>query len=112
MFFGVASTSTTTSTGALLEAVIEAGLVAKAQGFPNVLFLSDSKKLLQIVKKKCATDWRDSTRLADYCSLNQNGLFCDLFWVPHVVVKDIWSVAKVATRLPIHYCYQFPVGIL
>ena len=42
MFFGVASTSATTSTGALLEAVIEASLVAKAQGFQNVLFLSDS----------------------------------------------------------------------
>ena len=104
--------SATTSTGALLEAVIEAGLVAKAQCFPNVLFLSDCKKLMQTVKKKYATDWMDSTRLTDYCFLNQNGLFCDLFWVPHVVVKDIWSVAKVATRLPIHYCYQFPVGSL
>jgi len=54
----------------------------------------------------------DSTRLADYYFLNQNGLFCDLFWVPHVIVKDIWSVAKVATRLALHYCYRFPVGLL
>ena len=70
MFFGVASTYATTSTGALLEAVIEASLVVKAQGFQNVLFLSDSKRLVQTVKKKCATDWMDSTRLADYCFLN------------------------------------------
>ena len=33
MFFGVASTSATTSTGALLEAVIEARLEAKDWGF-------------------------------------------------------------------------------
>ena len=46
VFFGVASTSATTSTGALLEAVIEAGLIAKDQGFQNVLFLSDSKGLM------------------------------------------------------------------
>ena len=79
MFFGVASTSATTSTRALLEAVIEAGLIAKDQGFHNVLFLSNSKGLMQIIKKKCATDWLDSTRLVNYCFLNQNGLFCDFF---------------------------------
>ena len=84
VFFGVASTSATTSTGALLEAVIEAGLIAKDQGFQNVLFLSDSKGLTQIIKKKCTTVWLDSTRLADYCFLNQNGLFCDFFWVPQI----------------------------
>ena len=42
MFFGVASTFAKTSTGALLEAIIEARLEAKDQGFQNVLFLSDS----------------------------------------------------------------------
>ena len=68
MFFGVASTSATTSTGALLEAVIEARLEAKDRGFQNVLFLSDSKGLMQTIKKICATDWMDSTRLADYFS--------------------------------------------
>ena len=79
MFFGVASTFATTSTGALLEAVIETGLIAKDPGFQNVLFLSDCNGLMQIIKKKCVTDWLDSTRLADYCFLNQNGLFCDFF---------------------------------
>ena len=110
LFFGVASTFATNSTGALLEAVIEAGLIAKDQGFQNVLFLNDSKGLMQTIKEKCATDWMDSTRLADYCFLNQNGLFC--VWVPHIIVNDIWSVAKVATRLPLHYCYWFLVDPL
>jgi len=62
------------------------------------------------VQKECAMDWMDSTRLADYCFMNQNGLHCDVFWIPRVIVKDIWSVAKVATHLPLHSCYCFPVG--
>ena len=74
MFFGVASSTARTSTGALLEAVIEAGLAAKDQGFQHILFLSDSKGLTQIIKKESASDWLDSTRLADFCFL---GTSCD-----------------------------------
>ena len=61
------SSNAKTSTGALLEAVVEAGLAAKDQGFQHVLFLSDSKSLLQTFKLKRAFDWLDSTRLADLC---------------------------------------------
>ena len=46
MFFGAISGNARTSIGALLEVVIDAGLVAKDQGFQHVLFLSDSKSLL------------------------------------------------------------------
>ena len=46
MFFGAISSNARTSIGALLEVVIDAGLVAKDQGFQHVLFLSDSKSLL------------------------------------------------------------------
>lgn len=99
MFFGVASNIARTSTGALLEAMIEAGLIAKDQGFQHILFLSDSKVLTQSIKKENAFDWLDSTRLANFCFLNQNGLHYDVFWVPHVIVKDLWSVAIVAIRL-------------
>ena len=93
-----------------MEAVIEAGLAANDQGFQYIFFLSDSKGLSQIIKKESAFDWLDSTRLADFCFLNQNGLHCDAFWVPHVIVKDLWSVAIVAIRVPLHYCCCFPVG--
>ena len=65
MFFGAVSSNARTSTGALLEAVIEAGLAAKDQGFQHVLFLSDSKSLLQTFKMKGASNWLDSTSLAD-----------------------------------------------
>ena len=110
MLFGVASSNARSSTGALLEAVVKAGLAAKNQGFQRVLFLTDSKGLTQIIRKECATDWLDGVRLAGFCFLKQNGLLCDVFWIPHVIVKDLWSVAKVATRVPLNYCCRFPVG--
>ena len=66
MLFGVASSNTRSSTGALLEAVVKGGLAAKNQGFQRVLFLIDSKGLTQIIGKESATDWLDSVRLADF----------------------------------------------
>jgi len=89
VFFGAISSNARTSIGALLEVVIEAGLVAKDHDFQHVLFLSDSKSLLQTFKMKRASDWLDSTRLADLCFLTQSGFHCDVFWVLHVVVKEL-----------------------
>ena len=110
MLFGVASSNARSSIGALLEAVVKAGLAAKNKGFQHVLFLIDSKGLTQIIRKESATDWLDSVRLANFSFLKQNDLFCDVFWIPHVIVKDLFSVAKVATRVPLNYFYCFPVG--
>ena len=70
MFFGATSSNAKSSTGALLEAVVKAGLAAKDQGFQCVLFLTDSKGLTKIIRKECAIDWLDSIRLADFCFLN------------------------------------------
>ena len=75
------SSNAKTSTGALLEAVVEAGLATKDQGFQHVLFLNDNKSLLQTFKLKKSFDWLDSTRLAGLCFLTQNGFYCDVFWV-------------------------------
>ena len=55
-------------------------------------------------------DWLDSTRLADRSFLSNSGFHCDVFCVPHVVVNESWSVAKLATRVPIHFCWFSPVG--
>ena len=72
---------------ALLEAVVEAGLATQDQGFHHVLFLTDSKNLMQTFKMKTTSDWLDNTRLADLSFLSQSGFHCDLLCVPHVVVK-------------------------
>lgn len=110
VLFGVASSNARSFTGALLEAVVKAGLAAKNQGFQRVLFLTDSKGLTQIIRKEWATNWLDGVRLADFCFLKQNGLFCDVFWIPHITVKDLSSVAKMATLVPLNYCCRFPIG--
>ncbi|KAF3954048.1 hypothetical protein CMV_020563 [Castanea mollissima] len=110
VFFGVISSNARTSIGALLEAMLKAVLTAKEQGFQLVLVLSNSRSLLQTYKRKSTLDWLDSTRLADLCFLNQNGFFCDVFWVPSVVVNSLKSVARLATRVPIHHCWFSSVG--
>ena len=108
VFFGVNSSNARTTIGALLEAVVEAGMAAKDQGFNQVLYLTDSRKFLQTFKMKTASNWHDSTRLADLNFLSTSGFHCDMFCVPHVVVKESWSVAKLATREPIRFCWFSP----
>ncbi|XP_075661291.1 uncharacterized protein LOC142631096 [Castanea sativa] len=110
VFFGVISSNARTSIRALLEAMLKAVLTAKEQGFQLVLVLSNSRSLLQTYKRKSALDWLDSTRLADLCFLNQNGFFCDVFWVPSVVVNSLKSVARLVTRVLIHHCWFSSVG--
>ena len=46
MFFGAISSNARTSTGALLEAMLEAVLIAKSQGFQQILVLSNSRSLM------------------------------------------------------------------
>ena len=46
VFFGAISSNAQTSTGALLEAMLEAVLVAKSQGFQQILVLSNSRSLM------------------------------------------------------------------
>ena len=110
VFFGAISSNAQTSTGALLEAMLEAVLTAKGQGFQQILVLSNSRSLLQTYKNNTASDWLDSTKLADLWFLNQNGVSCDVFWVPAVVVKDLRTVAGLATHVPMHFCWIPSVG--
>ena len=46
MFFGAISSNARTSTGGLLEAMLEAVLAAKSQGFQQILVLSNSRSLI------------------------------------------------------------------
>ena len=54
--------------------------------------------------------WLDSTRLADLRFLNQNGICCDVFWVPTVILQDLKVVACLATRVPMHFCWFSAAG--
>ena len=110
MFFGAISSNARTSTGALLEAMLEAVLAAKSQGFQQILVLSHSRSLMQTYRCNTATDWLDGTRLSDLRFLNQNGIVCDVFLVPTVIFKDLRAVACLATREPMHFCWFYAAG--
>ncbi|KAL0015191.1 hypothetical protein SO802_002260, partial [Lithocarpus litseifolius] len=60
MFSGVNCSLVNTAIGALLEAMVEAGIIAKNYGIQHVLFLTDRVKLHQVFKSRKNTDWLDS----------------------------------------------------
>ena len=81
-----------------------------AHGFQRILILiSNSKSLIQVMnKEKKIPDWQEKTMMADISFLQQNGLTSKLYLVPKVVIDQVWSVAYMATRLPIHQCWHDP----
>ena len=97
-----------TAIEALLEAMVEVGIIAKNYSFQHVLFLIDKASLHQVFKLRKSTDWLDSSRIADLNFLSQNGLFCNTLVVPHVVVKTVWCFAKQAVNTPLYYRWYHP----
>ena len=108
MFSGVNCNLANTAIGALLEAMVEASIIAKNYGIQHVLFLIDKVNLHQVFKLRKSTDWLDSSRIADLNFLSQNGLFCNTLVVPHVVVKVVWCFAKQAMNTPLYYRWYNP----
>ena len=49
--------------------------------------LSNCKKLVQVMDKKRAPDWKERTLMADMSSLQQMGLDCWLIFVSGVILK-------------------------
>ncbi|XP_065623984.1 uncharacterized protein LOC136065143 [Quercus suber] len=108
VFSGVNCSLANTVIGVLLEAMVEAGIIAKNYGFQHVLFLTDRVNLRQVFKLRKSTDWLDSSRIADLNFLSQNGVFCNTLVVPHVVVKAVWCFAKQAVNTPLYYRWFNP----
>ena len=94
-----------TTYGAMLDVVVEAGIRAKYHGYQQVLFLGASRKLVQVFRHRKTSNWLHHTRIVDLNFLNQNGLSYSMFLVPHLIVKPVWSVAKLATQMPMNYCW-------
>ena len=98
MFSGVNCSLTNTAIRALLEAMMEIGIIAKNYGIQHVLFLTDRVNLHQVFKLRKSAHWLDSSRIADLNFLSQHGLFCNTLVVPHVVIKVVWCFAKQANN--------------
>ena len=92
-----------TQWGALLEAMVEVGIIAKNYGIQQVLFLTDRVNLHQVFKSRKSTNWLDSHRIADLNFLSQLGLFCNTLVVLHIVVKVVWCSAKQAINRPLYH---------
>uniref|UniRef100_A0A7N2MUY6 Reverse transcriptase zinc-binding domain-containing protein n=1 Tax=Quercus lobata TaxID=97700 RepID=A0A7N2MUY6_QUELO len=103
IFYGVVSSAARSTRGAMFEAMVEAGFRASNHGFQQILILGDSRRVVQAFRKK-APDWLDKTKLADLNFLTQTGLICNVFLVPHFIVKPVWSIAKMACRVPMNLC--------
>ena len=108
MFSGINCSLANKAIGTLLEAMVEAGIIAKNYGIQHVLFLTDRVNLHQVFKLRKSTDWLDSSRIADLNFLSQNGLFCNTLVVSHVVVKVVWCFAKKAVNTPLYYKWYNP----
>lgn len=105
MFFGVNGSLARTTTGYLLEAMVEASLTAKNHGFQRLLFLSYSRGLITAFNTKRAPDWQDVSRLLDLNFLVQQGLLCKMILVPQLLFNTLCDVAKRATQMPIKHCW-------
>ena len=57
MFSGVASCAASSAYGAGLEALMEVALKARNMGFNRVIFLSNSKSLVQMSNRERAPNW-------------------------------------------------------
>ena len=108
MFSGVNCSLSNTAIGALLEAMVEAGIIAKNYGIQHVLFLTDRVNLHRVSKLRKISDWLDSNRITDLNFLSQHGLFCNILVVPHVVVKAMWCFTKQAVNTTLYYKWYNP----
>ena len=111
MFYGLNSSVADTTCGALLDAMVEAALKAKNHGFQYILFLDTSRHLVHLFQHRKTTNQLQQIRLADLEFLNQNGLCCDVYLVPKLVVNFVWSVAKLACQIPLNYSWFSPAVV-
>ena len=84
---------------------MEASLTATVYNFQRILFLSDCGGLFTTLNSKTASDWQDSTRLANLNFLVQGGLLYKMILVPSLLVNHISVIAKQATLMPLNQCW-------
>ena len=111
VFFGVNSSVARTATGCLLEAVVEASLTTTAHNLQQILFLSDCRGLIRTFNNRRASDWQDTTRLADLNFLVQVGFLCKVIVVPPLLVNYMSVVAKQETLVPLNQCWFNPAFV-
>ena len=107
---GVSSYTGKTLPLIIQEAMLEVAMRAREFGCYNLLFLSDSFKVVQVTNKKWTPTWQDRSLLADWSHLELNNINCHSLHVSKSVISHVCSLAKLATRMPIHCCLINPTS--
>ena len=81
MFIGVSSCAAAHVTQAVQEAMVEAAVKARNLGFSCILFLSDSKRTVEVTNNAPTPCWQEQNMMADpFVSLSKwtdvSFLFC------------------------------------
>ena len=87
------------------EAMLEAPIKGRDLGYNNFVFLSDSKRVVQVTNKKWIPNWQERSLLTDWSHLAHNDTNYHSPYFPRSVISNVSNLAKLATRTPIH-CYM------
>ena len=104
---GVISNSSSTN-GAVQEALMEAVITANNYGFNRILLLTNKKNLFQLVHRSKTPAWHERSLIADMDILFQSGFVCNLLVVPNCVLDFVNVAAKLAIRMPLHHTWVDP----
>ena len=111
-FYGVLSSSTSTIKGAVHEALMEAIFTVRNHVFQQILILTNSKDLIQLVSKSKKLAWHERSLIADLDVLYLDGLVCKLLEVPRIVLDFVYNAVAMVVRMPIHYSWADPTSFV
>ena len=73
-------------------------------GLQQFVFLSDSKRVIQVTNRKWTPTWQERSLLANWSHLAHNDTSYHSLYVPRPVISHVSNLAKMATRMPMHCC--------
>ena len=94
-----------------MEVLVEVAVLARRCGFSQILFLSSSKRLVHYFSKDCNPIWKEKTTFADLSSLKQLGLIFKYYFVPTVILNNVYFIAALATNSLMHYNWAMPPNV-
>ena len=111
-FYGVHSSNASTIKGVVQEALLEAVFIVKNHGFTQILILTNSKNLIQLVTKSKKPAWHERSLIVDLDVLYLDRLVCKLLEVPRIVFDFVYNAAAMAVRMPIHNSWAEPTSFV
>ena len=86
------------------EAMLEATIKARNLGYTHFLFLSDSRRAVQVFNMECIPNWQEKILLTDWIHPSLKDCTYHSLFVPKFVNNHVNKLAKLATIMPIHSC--------